>query len=248
MIKVSKSKINLFVFFSVLMFRTYAQEAYKVIYKVEPYNIIKEDKTYTKRLKYVLEKTVEYSKKERYILLVNKNNSYFSRKTRMDKNSHDKLNMMYSRLAKLHTAFNTNVFVNYAKTTIDFTINLAGKDYYVHKDEFYNFSWDIKNKTKVIFGLEAKKAVGKYYDIIRDKEFEIIAWFIPSIPIPAGPDIYFGLPGLVGEIQLRKAIVKISSIDKIDGSIDKPDFEDTMTYEEYQDFVEKGNEIIKRDY
>jgi len=246
--KMVKMKITLLTFLSLLVFETYAQEGYKVIYKVEPRNIIKQDETYTKRMKYVLEKTIEYSKKERYILLLNNKNSYFSRKARMDTDSDDKLTIMYSGLAKLHTAFNVNVFVDFQKNTLDFTTNLAGKDYYVHKDEFYNFSWDIKNKTKVISGLEARKAVGKYYDIIRDKEIEIIAWFIPSIPIPAGPDIYFGLPGLVGEIQLRKAIVKISSIDKIDGSIEKPDFEDTMTYKEYQDFVEKGNEMIKRNY
>jgi len=246
--KMTKMKITLLTFLSLLVFETYAQKGYKVIYNVKPIDVFKDEKTYSKRVKYILEKTIEYSKKERYILLVNNNNSYFFRKARMDIDSDDKLTMLYSKLAKLQTTFNVNVFVNFQKNKIDFIRNLAGKDYYVHKDEFYNFSWDIKNKTKVISGLEAKKAVGKYYDIIRDKEFEIIAWFIPSIPIPAGPDVYFGLPGLVGEVHLRKAIVKIESIEEIDEIVRQPNFEDVMTYSDYLDFVTKANAKIKRDY
>lgn len=245
-------KIILFVFFWILVIKAHAQESYKVIYKLDPINIIENNEIYsknkTKRIKNILENTIEYSKKERYILFINNSNSYFSKKDRIIVDYDDKSTMMYSKLASLITSFNKKVFVNFNNNSLTFTRILAGKYFNVHKNNFYNFNWDIKNDTKIISGLEVKKAVGTYYDIIRDKEFEITAWFIPSIPIPAGPDIYFGLPGLIGEIHLRKAIVKIDSIEKLEENIEKPNFEDVMTYEEYQNYVAKGNEIIKRDY
>lgn len=122
------------------------------------------------------------------------------------------------------------MYVDYKDNSLVFSRNLAGKYYVVKKNEFYNFKWDIKKETKIIAGLKAQKAIGIYYDIFFGKERIIIAWFIPSIPIPAGPDIYFGLPGLVGEVQLRKAIVKIESIEHINESVRQPTFKDVMSY------------------
>lgn len=245
-------KTILFGFFWVLVFKIYAQESYRVIYKVDPINIIENNEIYsknkTKRIKNILENTIEYSKKERYILSINNSNSCFLKKDRIIVDNDGKSTMMYSKLASLITSFNKKVFVDFNNTSLTFTRVLAGKYFNVYKNNFFKFNWDIKNETKIISGLEAKKALGKYYDIIRDKEFEITAWFIPSIPIPAGPDIYFGLPGLIGEIHLRKAIVKIESIEKFEEFIKKPSFENVMTYDEYEELVAKGNEIIKREY
>jgi len=242
------TKITLFALFFFLTLRSYAQEAFKVLYKVEPINTLKEGKIYDPRVKSLLVGSAEYARKNKFILITDHSNSYFREKARMDVDFDDPRNLIYSRLSEGITKFNHNVYVDYIDNTLIFSRNLAGKYYVVKKNEFYDFKWDIKKETKIIAGLEAQKAVGTYYNIFREKKMNITAWFIPSIPIPAGPDIYFGLPGLVGEVHLRKAIVKIESIEEIDEIVRQPNFKDVMTYSDYLDFVTKANAKIKKEY
>lgn len=235
-------------FLCLITFNVNAQKAFRVLYKVEPINTLEEGKVYDPTVKAILVGTAEYAKKNKFILITDNNNSYFREKARLDVDFDDKRNLIYSKLSKSKTSFNNNVYVDYRDNSLTFSRNLVGKYYVVKKDEFYNFNWDIKKETKVIAGLEAQKAVGTYYDIFFEKERTIIVWFIPSIPIPAGPDIYFGLPGLVGEVHLRKAIVKIESIEKVDETVRIPSFEDVMTYSDYINFVAKANTKIKKEY
>ena len=241
-------KYTLFCFLFFFIVNSYAQKAYKVIYGIEPINTLEEGKVYDPRVKSILVGSAEYAKKNKFILIIDNSNSYFRQQERIDVDFDDKRNLIYSKLSSGITKFNQNVFTDFKNNSLIFTRNLAGKYYVVKKDEFYDFNWDIKKETKIIAGLEAQKAVGTYYDIFFEMNREIIVWFIPSIPIPAGPDIYFGLPGLVGEVQLRKAIVKIESIEEYNESVRQPTFKDVMSYEDYLDFVTKANAKIKKEY
>ncbi len=54
--------------------------------------------------------------------------------------------------------------------------------------------WKISGETKVIATHLCKKATGKY------KGKNYIAWFTEAIPIPDGPYVFKGLPGLVIEV------------------------------------------------
>lgn len=242
---------QILILFLILTLNNWAQ-SYKVTYKIEPINLIENNEIYknnkSERVKNILENTIEYVKKEKYILLVNKSNSYFTKKTDMNIDFDGKSSMMYSKLASLIASFNKILFVDFDNNYLTFKRNLGGKYFIVKKDEFFEFNWELKEESKTILGYQAKKAIGTYYDIIRNKEFEIVAWYIPTFPISAGPDIYFGLPGLVGEVHLRKAIVKINLIEKFEKNIEKPNFENVVTYEEYKNLVAKGNKIIKREY
>jgi len=242
------NKITLLSFLCLIVINTYSQKAYKVIYGLEPINTLEEGKIYDPRVKSLLVESAEYAKKNKFILITNNSNSYFREKERIDVDFDDKKNIIFSNFSKLKTSFNHNVYVDFKNNSLIFSRNLAGKYYVVKKDEFYDFNWDIKRETKIIAGLKAQKAVGTYYDIFFEMNREIIVWFIPSIPIPAGPDIYFGLPGLVGEVQLRKAIVKIENIEEINESVRQPTFKDIMSYQDYLDFVTKANAKIKKEY
>ncbi|MCK6607259.1 MAG: GLPGLI family protein, partial [Flavobacterium sp.] len=60
------------------------------------------------------------------------------------------------------------------------------------------------------------------YDDFRGKEkHEIEAWFCPEIPFSYGPDIYYGLPGLIFEANYVNSKVKfyLKSIVKLDSQI-----------------------------
>ncbi len=58
-----------------------------------------------------------------------------------------------------------------------------------------NIAWTISTETKEIAGYLCKKATGKYH------YRNYIAWFTEEIPIPEGPYVFKGLPGLVVEVS-----------------------------------------------
>lgn len=63
-----------------------------------------------------------------------------------------------------------------------------------------DFQWVITDEVKIINGYECRKAV-TFHSPLTEKEKETVAWFAPQIPFQFGPMEYFGLPGLVLEIQ-----------------------------------------------
>ena len=68
---------------------------------------------------------------------------------------------------------------------------------YVIQDFINCQNWKIKNDMKEIAGRICMNA--SFYDTIKKKE--VIAWFALDLPIPVGPDIYCGLPGMILEIN-----------------------------------------------
>jgi len=50
------------------------------------------------------------------------------------------------------------------------------------------YNWKILNDTTTIIGMKCIKA---------ESDLGINAWFAPSITVNAGPDAYYGLPGLI---------------------------------------------------
>ena len=63
-------------------------------------------------------------------------------------------------------------------------------------DSIPDFQWEIKDSTRVIDGKNIFLATTEY----RCQKYE--AWFCPEVPIPAGPAIFGGLPGLIFEIVM----------------------------------------------
>ena len=57
------------------------------------------------------------------------------------------------------------------------------------------FSWVVTGKKKIISGYETQLATC----LFRGRSYE--AWFAPSIPISAGPNLFGGLPGLILELH-----------------------------------------------
>ena len=67
------------------------------------------------------------------------------------------------------------------------------------------------------------------------KDTEIVAWFTPEIPLGHGPDIYFGLPGLILEVQAGNDMFLASKVtvnpkDKV--KIKKPKKGEVVTADE----------------
>lgn len=114
---------------------------------------------------------------------------------------------------------------------------MTGKKYFI-KSNINKYNWTITSETKTINNFLCYRAIASIsYDDFRGKEkHEIEAWFCPEIPFSYGPDIYYGLPGLIFEANYVNSKVKfyLKSITKLDAEIplQLPD-EKTVSEEEF---------------
>ncbi len=83
------------------------------------------------------------------------------------------------------------------------------------------------------------------------KEIEIIAWYTPQIPISQGPGEYWGLPGLILEVQADRTSILCSKIilnPKDSETIKKPTKGNKVTLQEYKKVVKEKTEEMQEMY
>ncbi|WP_408032349.1 GLPGLI family protein [Tenacibaculum xiamenense] len=102
-----------------------------------------------------------------------------------------------------------------------------------------------KGNKKEKEGAEANKVTE---EIEIPKTVEVIAWYTPQIPVSNGPGGYFGLPGLILEINEGRTTILCSEIvlnpkEKI--VIDVPTKGDKVTREEYNSIMKKKMEEMR---
>jgi len=91
-------------------------------------------------------------------------------------------------------------------------------------------SWKIQRENKMILGHLCRKATLE----LNGKNIE--AWFATDIDIMDGPEIYFGLPGLILEIRQGITVTKAVKIEFRKPSkrkMEMPFFDKKITYSEY---------------
>ena len=91
-----------------------------------------------------------------------------------------------------------------------------------------------KEKSKDSTGV--KKSSAPIDDIEIPKTIEVTAWYTPQIPVNQGPDGYWGLPGLILEVNAGRTTILCNKIvinPKEKANIDKPEKGDVVTQEEY---------------
>ncbi len=83
-------------------------------------------------------------------------------------------------------------------------IDMLGKTYIVD-DTLHTPTWRILNQIKEVAGYICMKA--ETVDTVKNQK--ITAWFAQDIPVMAGPERYFGLPGLILELDINEGDVTI---------------------------------------
>lgn len=126
----------------------------------------------------------------------------------------------------------------------------------VSKSDFRNFrrkntddkSEGKKEDTKA----DVKKEEDRRTDILKDieipKEILVTAWYAPEIPVSQGPDNYWGLPGLILEVNDGRTTILCSKIimnakDKVE--IKAPKGGKVLTQKEYDEIVIKKMEEMR---
>lgn len=111
---------------------------------------------------------------------------------------------------------------------------------------------DEKEKTtKAKDSIDTSKKTNFMDDVEQIKEKTITAWYAPEIPINQGPDKYWGLPGLILEVNDGTTIILCSKIAlnvKDKAEIKAPKTGKVVTQKEYDETVTKKMEEMREMY
>ena len=134
-----------------------------------------------------------------------------------------------------------NIYKNSTTHQILKEQNVMGKNYVI-KDSLQNFDWKLTRETKTILGNEAKKATAIIDSV------QTTVWYIPTLKYKTGPENYWGLPGLIAEVETKvdRGMMKgtriISLTDLKTSSniktIEKPKDKNTITQKEYNKLMQ----------
>jgi GLPGLI family protein len=108
----------------------------------------------------------------------------------------------------------------------------------------------VKDSTKAGDKVEAKSD-DPLSEIEVPKTIEVVAWYTPQIPINQGPDDYWGLPGLILEINADRTTIlctKLVMNPEEKESIDKPEKGDVVTQKEYTNIITKKMQEMREMY
>lgn len=100
-------------------------------------------------------------------------------------------------------------------------------------------------------GEEKKQSTNFMDDYEMPKEITITAWYTPEVPINQGPEGYWGLPGLILEVNDGKTVVMCSKIvmntkDKVE--IKAPKTGKVVKQKEYDDIVLKKMQEMREQF
>ena len=98
------------------------------------------------------------------------------------------------------------MYRNFEKDKKTDLIEMLGKTYII-EDSLHTPQWKVLNQIKDVAGFICMKAVTE--DTIKHQK--ITAWFTGDIPVSAGPERYFGLPGLIMELEVNDGDVVITA-------------------------------------
>ncbi|MBQ0147908.1 MAG: GLPGLI family protein [Flavobacteriaceae bacterium] len=142
-----------------------------------------------------------------------------------------------------------NVFKDISTKSYMKEVNMMSKTYTV-KDDLPNFDWKLTRETRTILGNEARKATA-------EKDGKVItAWYSTKIPAKNGPENYWGLPGLILEVESEieqgpikgKKIIVISNIKTSNDkkAIEMPKAKSTITEADYEKLQKEQRERFEQ--
>ncbi|WP_439130193.1 GLPGLI family protein [Polaribacter sp.] len=147
----------------------------------------------------------KYSKEVSYKLSILNHTSMFEPNKFKMENSNDRIKALAGSIGGTKGKFYINkkdsIFLNKK--------HFGGEDFVVKMNVK---KWEILSEFKFINNFKCYKAIFLDSNSKRNSKKEVIAWFCPELPSFFGPSLYFGLPGLILELDNGKIILKVKEI------------------------------------
>jgi GLPGLI family protein len=118
----------------------------------------------------------------------------------------------------------------------------------VSASDFRNFRSKKEEKTEEPKTADPAKKTSFMDDMEMPKEVIITAWYTPEIPVNQGPENYWGLPGLILEVNDGKTTILCSKVvmnTKEKAEIKEPTKGKVVTQKEYDEIVVKKMEEMR---
>lgn len=143
-----------------------------------------------------------------------------------------------------------HVYKNLATKVMNEQVEFFGKIFLI-TDSMTLEDWKLGKETKQIGSYTCYKATTTRQIITRtvstEKEskmdtlqIEVVAWYTPQIPLSHGPDIYWGLPGLIMEINTDRTTILCTKIElkQEDMKVERPTKGEKVGREEYNAIIQ----------
>ncbi|AUC85672.1 GLPGLI family protein [Polaribacter sp. ALD11] len=178
-----------------------------------------------------IKKAIRDSKDVEALLLFNNKESLYYVKEDMKNDSKKAINY-----TKLFAGNNEKFYQNYNDKDFFYQTGVLGDLMLV---EMPPIKWKLTQETKKVGNYICYKAIN-----LDSKDQKTIAWYTQEIPVRYGPKKYFGLPGLILELQESSnftfTAIKIELNIK-DIEIEKPKGLKKLTAEEYKELIKKNS-------
>lgn len=124
------------------------------------------------------------------------------------------------------------LYVDFGKQEQTSLVQFFGRNFLVD-DTMSRMNWVMDTATKTVAGLHCLKAT------YADSNSTVTVWFSTETPIPAGPYTFYGLPGLVTEVEMGPVTYTLTQIKVLDAkpTIEKPKKGKKVTQEELQNII-----------
>lgn len=178
---------------------------------------------------------VENARKQSFILEFNKNKSSFTKIEKLAQPSHKE------KLVE-------SIASGFLTTPNNYFLDQDAENYLLQTDEgiliqkpFKSLNWEILKESKMVDHYLCYKATCNKVIINmkgEEKNISVIAWFAPSLPYHFGPKEFYGLPGLILELEEGKTTFYATEVSLLDlkKEIEFPRGK-TITDEEYRKSV-----------
>jgi GLPGLI family protein len=125
----------------------------------------------------------------------------------------NRLNELYNKIIPTLTARLGPIYYNHIIGSLVFTNKWLdpNNEAFCLIDSIKEYNWTLLPDTSRILGFFCQKAICKAA-IMDNVERIYTAWYTPEIPIPFGPHKFFGLPGLILEVNEKYYNFKVKSI------------------------------------
>ncbi|MFY0591594.1 GLPGLI family protein [Roseivirga sp.] len=134
-------------------------------------------------------------------------------------------------------------------------------DTYLVKDKLVPIAWTLSDETKKIGPYMAKKATstrtwqsvakGKDETKIVSNSEEVVAWYTEEVPLKHGPDGYWGLPGLVLELddgKMKYECISVTTKPEEEVQIKMPSIGKKVSRKEYIKIQEEKRDLFLKGF
>ena len=188
----------------------------------------KEDEELDKIFQDALKKATE----NKYILTFNKRECLYEKNQELEKPETNSVEMSLS----ISLSSEGRKYLNLKDKIAIVEDDIFDKEY-IKVDELNFFDWKLVNETKKIgdyncfkaetiirvteieknayqdfLKRQGEKKTSGFFDMSEPKDKVVTAWYAPEIPVSFGPNNYYGLPGLILEVDEEKSITLCTKV------------------------------------